>query len=61
MINYDDLTVAEYYEEACLLFPEWEKAFEMLTSIKGFNKDVIDDGVYYITGYRSLSQYVESI
>lgn len=60
MKNYDNLTTTEYYEKTCELFPEYEKAFEMLTNINGFNIETINDGIYSITGYRSLSQYIES-
>lgn len=60
MKNYDNLTTSEYYNKTCELFPEYEKAFEMLTNINGFRVDVINDGIYSLTGYHSLSQYIES-
>lgn len=58
--NYNEMTTTEYYDECCQEFPEYEKAFEVLTSVNGFTKEVLDDAIYVITGYRSLEQYITS-
>ena len=54
------MDVSKYYDAVIELFPDYEKAFEMLTNVNGFSIDVINDGIYSITGYRSLDDYVSN-
>lgn len=60
MKDFNNMSVAEYYEEIAETFPEDERTLARLTSVNGFTKKVIDDFIYWVSGYRSLEQYLNA-